>query len=92
MSGFSEEEASEFTFQLVEGSLTSELERAQALQIKLQNGLVDRERLIQEENHMSQKEAQELKEKIDQDTYTTLNKSEANNGVSYANKGVNNVK
>lgn len=91
MSGFSEEEASEFTFQLVEGSLTSELERAQALQLKLQNGLVDRERLIQEENHMSQKEAQELKEKIDQDTYTTQMKSEANRVVSDAHKGVNDV-
>lgn len=91
MSGFSEEEASDFTFQLVESSLTSELERAQALQIKLQSGLVDRERLIQEENHMSQKEAQELKEKIDQDTYTAQVKSEANKGVSDANKGVNDV-
>ena len=91
MSGFSEEEASDFTFQLVESSLANELERAQALQIKLQNGVVDRERVIQEENHMSQKDAQILMEKIKQDTYSTQGQNEANKGVYDANNGVDNV-
>lgn len=80
MSGFKEEEL-DFTFRMNEQDLTNELEKAQALTMSVQGGIIDRLNAIKKYNDVPYEEAKEIKENVEKELKENVKQRNEQEGI-----------